>query len=116
MNSSSTERISNPGPNLVVALTLSRVAGSLNRAMGGGLGGIDWPGPAAAPIAEGATTSAGVPPSTAPGGANGDPPAPVEPGVSPATRPGISPATDPAEAGPAGDVVAADTACICVES
>src|SRR5437660_2846421 len=61
MYSSSRVRHSKPGPNFEFILMLSGVAGMSKRVDGGGFGGSDWPGAAAAPIPDGAAVVAGVP-------------------------------------------------------
>src|SRR5581483_9145987 len=86
------ERISKPGPNLVLAFLLSRVAGESNRALGGGFGGSDWPGAEAPPEAAGATAVAGVPTS---GDAVPAGPSPDEPGRG-AREPGATGPDTPA--------------------
>ena len=85
MNSSSFDRISNPGPNLTLPGRLSRVAGTSNRAEAGGFGGSDWPGAAGPPEADGVAAVAGVPTSAPPVPSA---PAPVPAGDGPPPAPG----------------------------
>src|SRR4051794_38420394 len=84
MYSSLLDRISKPGPNLTLALKLSKVAGWLNRAEGGGFGGFDCPGAAAPPDEDGASVSAGVPVSAADVPLDAEPPAAASPSPPPA--------------------------------
>ena len=63
MNSSSSVRISKPGPNFTLPGLFSSVAGELKLALTEGLGGNDWPGARAPPVPDRAP---GSPPAVPP--------------------------------------------------